>query len=196
MRPAAMALLLAAGVITLAGTAGCAGGSGAGTGGTSLPQLTSPGATASPSLNPSPSLSVPPPARQHTVKGAEEFVRYYFTLLDHAFVTGDVGPYLAASAKDCESCQYQAKVLREHYRNGKSYEGGESVLSSVASPAEDTSPPMPVVVTSGRKPLVEIDRFGNRKVHDFGDAEDTFLFNLRWEGAWKVSDYEALKGAT
>jgi hypothetical protein len=79
--------------------------------------------------------------------------------------------------------------LREEYRAGKSYRGGRTVLLTVASPAEDTTPPTTVIVTSTREPLVEVASNGDERVHDFRDIEEVFLFNVRWQGSWKGSDY-------
>ncbi|WP_238159957.1 DUF6318 family protein [Kribbella pratensis] len=76
-------------------------------------------ATPPPSTTPSGPPTRPANANGLTLAAAEQFVRYYNTLLNYAAETGDTGPLLGASEAGCENCKsYASFVAQANVANG------------------------------------------------------------------------------
>ncbi|TLM72767.1 DUF6318 family protein [Pseudarthrobacter sp. NamB4] len=150
----AVALLVLVG-LTLAG---CAGGAPANPGTASSAAAESPSPSpSSPSLTPTPSAvykpadasgpaqNVPVPvlpevAKTETKEGAEAFTRYWFSVLGHAYETGDTAVLSNLSKSECAFCQGLVSDIKAAWAEGKWISGGQiEIPAATANSSTDGS---------------------------------------------------------
>jgi len=69
-------------------------------------------------------------ANEHTERGAQQFVLYWFKTINYAVQTGDVKPFQAASNPQCAPCQAVVAEVRDNYGDGGYTEGGVYTVRS------------------------------------------------------------------
>lgn len=90
--------------------------------------------TPSPTASPMPTAPVmPEAAKAHTKEGAEEFVRYFWDVVNYAQATGDTSPIVDASADGCKACDAGVAGVEEVFRRGGRYIGGEATVERVSA---------------------------------------------------------------
>ncbi|WP_268892377.1 DUF6318 family protein [Arthrobacter sp. 9AX] len=121
--------------------AGCSGGAPAdpGTAPPSSAGSASPSATPTPTPTPAaaykpadasgPAQNVPVPvlpevAKTETKEGAEEFSKYWFSVLSYAYETGDVALFESVAPSTCVACEKVKDVIRDWHSNGRWLVGG------------------------------------------------------------------------
>lgn len=76
---------------------------------------------------------MPEAAKAHTKKGAEEFVRFYWEVVNYAQATGDTGPLKAISLPQCDGCNAGIASVESLHNRGGTLTGGSVVPTVVSS---------------------------------------------------------------
>jgi hypothetical protein len=72
-------------------------------------------------------------AREHSQRGAAEYVRYWFQTLNYATQTGDISPLRQASEPTCKACDAAITAVRDSYGDGGYMQGGTYTVRAVTS---------------------------------------------------------------
>jgi hypothetical protein len=72
-------------------------------------------------------------ARAATQAGAVAFVRYWFSALTYATVTGDTAPFQAASATNCAACTSAIQAVHAGWQDGHQLRGGAYTVRDVSA---------------------------------------------------------------
>ena len=121
--------MVAVAVAVVFAVAGCSAGNAPSA---SLPSGSAPPQSSSPTSNPpSTAATTPPPtepplpatATQDTPAGAQSFARYWLSVLDYAYKTGNTQPFRALGR--CAGCISLANSIQKVYTNGGSVSGGD-----------------------------------------------------------------------
>ena len=79
-------------------------------------------------------LPIPPEATPETPQGAAAFTRYYFDVVNRAFVAGDASDVRRLSDPECEGCNNLVRAIEEEPDPGERIEGGEFEVIFAESP--------------------------------------------------------------
>jgi Family of unknown function (DUF6318) len=149
---------------------------------TSPPQTTAPSSpTATPTLA---APTLPAAARADTPAGAESFVRFWLTALDHAYKTGDTKPFRALGT--CKSCEALGGSIERFYAAGGRFIGGKFTVDSARTTRH--------VKSSAALVDLKYSRSAGRAVPGSGLAKDVsavkgvefLLFLERSRESWRV----------
>jgi hypothetical protein len=72
-------------------------------------------------------------ARAATQAGAVAFVKYWFSALTYATVTGDTAPFQAASATNCAACTSAVQAVHAGWQDGHQLRGGVYTVRDVSA---------------------------------------------------------------
>ena len=95
--------------------------------------------TVPPSPSPSPAPTIPDAAKQPTPAGAQEFVRYFFAVYNHAFWSTNPLELQAISDSKCVFCNNTIQRIYNVKSGGHHVIGGNiTVTTAVAAPGDPT----------------------------------------------------------
>ena len=103
---------------------------------------------------------LPAAAGAHTREGGAAFVRYWFTLLNHAQGTGDTSPVEQVAGPGCQECARVVEAIDTAYGDGGSMRGGVYVARNVATNGLFTLDSPIYEATLDRSPRATLDRTG------------------------------------
>jgi hypothetical protein len=149
-----IAALLAAGAV---GLTACSGGTAPGAQATSPAPGPSTSASTTPSLTPTPAAvykpadakgkaqNVPVPvlpeaAKAQTKEGLEAFAKYWYSLLNYAFETGDLAPIKSVTGSPCAMCDKIFPGILKWNSDGKWVEGAAITVHAAQSNFVETRP--------------------------------------------------------
>ncbi|MFC0526399.1 DUF6318 family protein [Phytohabitans kaempferiae] len=152
----------------------------------SRPPAGSPGGAAS-ATGASTAPPLPAAAGAHTREGGAEFVRYWFSLLNHAQATGDTSAVTAVAATDCPECEQVVTAIDAAYDSGGSMRGGVYVVRNVATNGLFTLDRPIYEATLDRSPRATLDRTGVERESLAGLTVANCMVSLDWASdRWRV----------
>lgn len=98
----------------------------------------------------SPAPVVPPlpaAARSHDAAGAQDFVRYWFDVVNYTFVSQDTRVFRSLCLPDCDFCTDFASRVERRRADGSRYEGGRFLPQVVVAPRPGSDGSVVVDVT-------------------------------------------------
>lgn len=137
--------------------------------------------------------SMPPEAKDKTVQGAAEFVRFYVEILNFAASTGNTEKLAAISDPDCEGCSTYIELYRTTYKNGGFYQNSKWHLTGIRP---DTQEGQPLIFADVHIPAA-IFKTGANEPIQHGKSEDsklTFVPRLIG-GSWHLKELGLQAGA-
>ena len=209
MRSAAAGAVVAAALLL----AGCAGGAPADPG--TVTSTPTGSATSSPSATPTPTPSavykpadasgpaqnVPVPvlpevAKTETKEGAEEFAKYWFSVLSYSYETGDVAAFESIEPPACVACQKVKEVIVNWNSEGRWLVGGK-LTTPVADTTfdKDQAGNYKVAVQVHQEPLsyMRADGTAARTDPQMPDQGNLLVLNYN-SGAWSVVELGSIVG--
>jgi hypothetical protein len=130
----------------------------------------------------------PAAAGAHTREGGAAFVRYWFTLLNHAQATGDTSPVQASAGPGCRECERVVEAIDTAYGDGGSMRGGVYVVRNVATNGLFTLDRPIYEATVDRSPRATLDRTGVERDSLAGLTVVNCMVSLIWTGdRWRVA---------
>ncbi|HVE98997.1 MAG TPA: DUF6318 family protein [Mycobacteriales bacterium] len=137
---------------------------------------------ASPSAFPAPTFPATP-------EGAAAFARYFFQVLDEAYVSGDTTDLEVSIGSECESCARMLGAITRTYAEGQRYEGGRTTVAFAESPAAPGSTATVDVIYSSEE-LRRVDSRGETVSKEPAALKVEATLRLRWMGRhWVVTAY-------
>ncbi|BCB86813.1 hypothetical protein Psuf_041260 [Phytohabitans suffuscus] len=129
----------------------------------------------------------PAAAGRHDREGGAAFVRYWFTLLNHAQVGGDTSPLKAAAGPGCRECEEVVTTVEAAYGDGGSMRGGVYVVRNVATNGLFTLDRPIYEATLDRSPRATLDRTGVERDSLPGLTVANCMVSLDWtDDRWRV----------
>lgn len=130
---------------------------------------------------------LPAAAGAHTREGGAAFVRYWFTLLNHAQGTGDTAPLREAAGPGCRECDQVVQVIDTAYGDGGAMRGGVYVVRNVATNGLFTLDSPIYEATVDRSPRATLDRTGVERESLAGLTVANCMVSLDWTSdRWRV----------
>lgn len=131
---------------------------------------------------------LPAAAGAHTREGGAAFVRYWFTLLNHAQGTGETAPLREATGPGCRECENVVNTIGGAYGDGGSMRGGVYVVRNVATNGLFTLDSPIYEATLDRSPRATLDRTGVERASLAGLTVANCMVSLDWTGnRWRVA---------
>jgi len=144
----------------------------------------SPPATSSPTPTPA-APTIPPEATEHSADGAAAFVKYYYSLINYAAVTGDTSHLESASGNDCRACERLVKRYAALYAEGGHSEDPQWTPTITSSQLAKGDFYVTADVRTGSY-LYKPDAGSPATRMKAGEYHD--LFRLDWTGSGWVTD--------
>jgi hypothetical protein len=130
---------------------------------------------------------LPAAAGAHSREGGAAFVRYWFTLLNHAQETGDTSPVQAAAGPGCRECDQVVEAVDAAYGDGGAMRGGVYVVRNVATNGLFTLDSPIYEATLDRSPRATLDRTGVERDSLPGLTVANCIVTLDWTSdRWQV----------
>ncbi|MDQ7903311.1 DUF6318 family protein [Phytohabitans sp. ZYX-F-186] len=130
---------------------------------------------------------LPAAAGAHDRDGGVAYVRYWFTLLNHAQQTGDTSPVKAAAGPGCRECDVVVEAIDTAYDDGGSMRGGVYVVRDVATNGLFTLDNPIYEATVDRSPRATLDRTGVERDSLPGLTVANCMVSLDWtDNRWRV----------
>lgn len=201
--------VLAASVLILSG---CSNGDGPNNGSSDGTTPTA-SATATPSATPTPTpkpvykpadakgkaQNVPVPVKpaladKNSKEGLEAFTKYWFSLLNYGFETGDLTAWSKLSAPSCSFCNVLKNSVAVGYKNGRWQVGGRLSTPSVESKFKPGAPTQQVIVQVIQEDTqyYKADRSVGRAPAD-GSNTASVVIAAYSGGKWVVSDMHLIQ---
>jgi hypothetical protein len=130
---------------------------------------------------------MPPEAQARTPEAAAAFVRYWFSLVNYGYLTGDVKDLASVSSADCETCQSTIDRITDQYQSGGSFTGGEISVELAVAGAADASGVHNISIRIDQLPLKRMLSDGSTGEVSDGES-DLVLFAraLPLSGSWTM----------
>jgi hypothetical protein len=131
---------------------------------------------------------MPQSARGDDAEAAEAFARYWFDLLEYAYLTGRTGPLLDLAQENCSACKSFSREINDAYAAGGHFEGVDiEVRSVVAAPPDDRGTIVATVLDEAPSRIVSADGTSvDESPAANGSGVDVYL--SRTATGWKVFD--------
>ncbi|GAA4436878.1 hypothetical protein GCM10023170_005530 [Phytohabitans houttuyneae] len=156
-----------------------------GGGATRTPSESTGGAASATRTSKAPAL--PAAAGAHSREGGAAFVRYWFSLVNHAQGTGDTEPLRAVAGPGCRECEQVVKLIDTAYGDGGSMRGGVYVVRNVATNGLFTLDAPIYEATLDRSPRATLDRTGVERESLAGLTVANCMVSLDWTSdRWRV----------
>lgn len=127
-------------------------------------------------------LTVAPPGET-----AEQFIRRWFALVNHAQRTGDVEGMLKVSGPDCDSCRGFAREMKSIYAAGGEVRGGDDEVISLKAESKTQW------VVQLRAAPSEFERRRGATTESFpGGPHRSRMYLVDLDGRWIVGATESL----
>lgn len=165
------------------------------TNGGSTTSGTSTAATTAPTSNvPAGAPALPEAARQQTPAGAEAFVRHWFTLLNYAYQSGEVDPFLATASEACRTCAALAGTVTAVYQRGNRISGGEITVKDISAANIKQAGTTIVTALFGAAELQEVSADGAIiEIIEADGGDVSYLLDVYWQdSAWAVQSARLL----
>ncbi len=169
--------------VAAATLAGCSGGDG-------------PAPTVLSSISPRSSSSTPVSSAPTalTPQGAAAFARYFFTVLDTAYNTGDTTTLESISAPECVACRRYISSIRQVYDDGGRFEGGSTTVRFAEAPRLSTSTQAEVDAVFDISAIRALANDGSEIFNEDAIPGRRVTIQLsRREGSWRVQEVERVE---
>lgn len=131
---------------------------------------------------------LPAAASAHTREGGGAFVRYWFTLLNHAQSSGDTVTLRETAGPACRECDQVVRAIETAYNAGGSMRGGVYAVRNVATNGLFTLDSPIYEVTVDRSPRATLDRTGVERDSLDGLTVVNCMVSLDWtDDRWRVA---------
>jgi hypothetical protein len=131
---------------------------------------------------------LPSAAGAHTREGGAAFVRYWFTLLNHAQGTGETAPLREATGAGCRECEQVADTIDGAYGDRGAMRGGVYVVRNIATNGLFTLDSPIYEATLDRSPRATLDRTGVERESLAGLTVANCMVSLDWaDNRWRVA---------
>ncbi|MGQ4506276.1 DUF6318 family protein [Dermabacteraceae bacterium P13088] len=143
-----------------------------------------------PASQPKPSPTTPPAApeklREDSEAGAEQTARYLLASYPYMNATGDIAPWQAHTADDCQPCQALiGNAVLLHKQGGYQVDGKFNVNDASATRKKDGTVLVTLAYTSDPAVIVEEPTLPARREEGTTGSVD---ITLRWDGkAWRAT---------
>jgi hypothetical protein len=170
-------------------SAGCSDGDA----GTQPTPSTSGGQSVAETTTPSPTDTVQPPvmpaaAKKADIAGAEAFLKYYWSTVDYAFVTGDVDELKKLGRPECDACSTTVANIEGVYSSGKAITGGASNLREIVVRPGNAEAGLSVRAIFSQDAFVIHE--GDSTDEASASEEFLMLTIVRWSGSsWQVAEW-------
>jgi hypothetical protein len=133
-------------------------------------------------------------ADKNTKEGLEAFTKYWFSLLNYGYETGDLTSWSALTANSCAFCSTLKTSVSVGYRDGRWQVGGRLTTPSVQSKfkANSTSQQVVVQVIQEKTQYYKADKSVGRSPAD-GSNTASVVIAAYSGGHWAVSDLHPIR---
>jgi hypothetical protein len=163
--------------------AGCTSGS---AGPPATHSATSASTSASPTASSGPTL--PAAARAQDAAGAQEFVKYWFDVVNYTFTSRDTTLFRSLALPECRFCADFASRVDRRKAEGSTYEGGRFTPRIVVAPGPDGDGTVTVDIRTDVAAARVISKSGAMVESTAAATDYAVAVRLRpTSGGWKVS---------